>query len=35
MIAALGYRYLSRGQVSPLTVTANARVEGFRKKGRP
>ncbi|MDR1447176.1 MAG: tRNA (adenosine(37)-N6)-threonylcarbamoyltransferase complex transferase subunit TsaD [Treponema sp.] len=31
MIAGLGYQYLSRGERSPLNVTASARVAGFRK----
>lgn len=35
MIAALGYRYLSRGERSPLDENASARVPGFRKFGRP
>jgi N6-L-threonylcarbamoyladenine synthase len=34
MIAALGYRYLSRGETSPWSVNASARVQGFRKNGR-
>ena len=32
MIAGIGYRYLARGDRSPLSVTASARVEGFRKR---
>jgi N6-L-threonylcarbamoyladenine synthase len=32
MVAGLGFRYLERGETSPLTVTASARVKGFRKK---
>ncbi len=32
MIAGLGYKFLQRGEVSEWNVTANARVEGFRKK---
>ena len=32
MIAGIGYRYLERGDRSPLNVTASARVEGFKKK---
>jgi N6-L-threonylcarbamoyladenine synthase len=32
MIAGIGYRYLLRGDSSPLSVTASARVEGFKKK---
>jgi N6-L-threonylcarbamoyladenine synthase len=32
MIAGIGYRYLMRGDRSPLCVTASARVEGFKKK---
>ena len=32
MIAGIGYRYLRRGESSPLTVTASARVEGFKRK---
>lgn len=35
MIAGLGYHYLSRGETSSLNVNASARVEGFRKYGRP
>jgi N6-L-threonylcarbamoyladenine synthase len=30
MIAGLGYRFLARGDRSPLTVTASARVQGFK-----
>jgi N6-L-threonylcarbamoyladenine synthase len=32
MVAGFGYRLLERGDVSPLTVTASARVTGFKKK---
>ncbi|MDR0759157.1 MAG: tRNA (adenosine(37)-N6)-threonylcarbamoyltransferase complex transferase subunit TsaD [Treponema sp.] len=32
MIAGLGYQYLSRGDRSPLTVTASARVKAFKRK---
>jgi N6-L-threonylcarbamoyladenine synthase len=32
MIAGLGYQYLARGDRSPLTVTASARVEGFKRR---
>jgi N6-L-threonylcarbamoyladenine synthase len=32
MIAGIGYQYLARGDRSPLSVVASARVEGFRKK---
>jgi N6-L-threonylcarbamoyladenine synthase len=32
MIAGIGYRYIERGDASPLTVTASARVQGFKKK---
>ncbi|GHV63598.1 tRNA N6-adenosine threonylcarbamoyltransferase [Spirochaetia bacterium] len=32
MIAGIGYRYLSRGDRSPLSVTASARVGGFRRR---
>jgi N6-L-threonylcarbamoyladenine synthase len=32
MIAGLGYRCLSRGDRSPLNVTASARVRAFKKK---
>ena len=35
MIAGLGWQYLSRGITSPWTENASARVEGFRKTGRP
>lgn len=34
MIAGLGYHYLARGETSPWTVNASARVQGFRKNGR-
>ncbi len=34
MIAGLGFQYLSRGETSPWTVNASARVHGFRKNGR-
>ena len=34
MIAGIGYRYLARGERSPLTVTASARVQGFKRKLR-
>ena len=32
MIAGIGYHYLARGDRSPLSVTASARVEGFKKR---
>jgi N6-L-threonylcarbamoyladenine synthase len=32
MVAGLGYRYLERGESSPLSVTASARVKGFKRK---
>ncbi|MDR0503251.1 MAG: tRNA (adenosine(37)-N6)-threonylcarbamoyltransferase complex transferase subunit TsaD [Treponema sp.] len=32
MVAGLGYQYLARGEQSPLNVTAQARVSGFKKK---
>jgi len=32
MIAGIGFHYLSRGETSPLSTTASARVEGFKKK---
>jgi N6-L-threonylcarbamoyladenine synthase len=32
MIAGIGFHYLSRGDRSPLSVIASARVEGFKKK---
>jgi len=32
MIAGIGCRYLVRGETSPLNVTAQARVSGFKKK---
>lgn len=35
MVAGIGYQYLSRGETSPWTVNACARVQGFRKYGRP
>lgn len=34
MIAGLGYRHFSRGDISPWTTNASARVQGFRKNGR-
>lgn len=34
MIAGLGYQYLVRGDRSPWTVNASARVQGFKKNGR-
>jgi N6-L-threonylcarbamoyladenine synthase len=32
MIAGIGYQYLARGDRSPLSVVASARVQGFRKR---
>jgi N6-L-threonylcarbamoyladenine synthase len=32
MIAGIGFHHLKRGDRSPLSVTASARVEGFKKK---
>jgi N6-L-threonylcarbamoyladenine synthase len=32
MVAGIGYQYLARGDRSPLSVTASARVEGFKKR---
>ncbi|MCL2191048.1 MAG: tRNA (adenosine(37)-N6)-threonylcarbamoyltransferase complex transferase subunit TsaD [Treponema sp.] len=32
MIAGIGYQYLARGDRSPMSVTASARVEGFKKR---
>jgi N6-L-threonylcarbamoyladenine synthase len=32
MIAGIGYQYLARGERSSLSVTASARVSGFKKK---
>ena len=32
MIAGIGYHYLVRGEQSPLNITAEARVSGFKKK---
>jgi N6-L-threonylcarbamoyladenine synthase len=32
MIAGIGYHYLTRGESSALSVTASARVTGFKKK---
>jgi N6-L-threonylcarbamoyladenine synthase len=32
MVAGLGYQYLNRGDRSPLTVSASARVAGFKRK---
>jgi N6-L-threonylcarbamoyladenine synthase len=34
MIAGLGYQYLIRGDRSPLSVTASARVKAFQRKYR-
>ncbi len=34
MIAGLGFHFLKRGEVSPFSVEASARVSGFSKKGR-
>ncbi|HNQ97593.1 MAG TPA: tRNA (adenosine(37)-N6)-threonylcarbamoyltransferase complex transferase subunit TsaD [Treponemataceae bacterium] len=35
MIAGIGYHYLVRGDRSPWSIGASARVQGFRKSGRP
>jgi N6-L-threonylcarbamoyladenine synthase len=32
MIAGIGYQYLARGDRSPLSVVASARVKGFKKR---
>ena len=32
MIAGLGFQYLARGERSPLTATANARVKSFKRR---
>jgi len=32
MVAGIGYQYLATGEHSPLTITASARVTGFKKK---
>jgi N6-L-threonylcarbamoyladenine synthase len=32
MIAGLGYQYLVRGEISPLSVTASARVKAFKRR---
>jgi N6-L-threonylcarbamoyladenine synthase len=32
MIAGIAFHYLTRGDSSPLSITASARVEGFKKK---
>jgi N6-L-threonylcarbamoyladenine synthase len=32
MIAGIGYQYLSRGECSPLSVQASARVSGFKRR---
>jgi len=32
MIAGIAFHYLSQGDTSPLSITASARVEGFKKK---
>ncbi len=34
MIAGVGYRFLARGDRSPWSVNASARVQGFKKSGR-
>jgi N6-L-threonylcarbamoyladenine synthase len=34
MIAGIGYQYLVRGETSPLSVTASARVQGFKRRVR-
>jgi N6-L-threonylcarbamoyladenine synthase len=34
MIAGVGYHYLQRGETSPWTETASARVKGFKKMSR-
>jgi N6-L-threonylcarbamoyladenine synthase len=34
MIAGLGYRYLARGERSPLSAAASARVKAFKRPGR-
>jgi N6-L-threonylcarbamoyladenine synthase len=32
MVAGIGYQYLERGETSPLTASASARVAGFKRK---
>jgi N6-L-threonylcarbamoyladenine synthase len=32
MVAGIGYHYLARGERSPLSAGASARVTGFKKK---
>ncbi|MDR2617257.1 MAG: tRNA (adenosine(37)-N6)-threonylcarbamoyltransferase complex transferase subunit TsaD [Treponema sp.] len=32
MVAGIAYRYLQKGESSPLTVTASARVQGFKRR---
>jgi N6-L-threonylcarbamoyladenine synthase len=32
MVAGIGYRHLARGDRSPLSVVASARVEGFKRR---
>jgi N6-L-threonylcarbamoyladenine synthase len=32
MVAGIAYRYLEKGESSPLTVTASARVQGFKRR---
>ncbi|GHV21539.1 tRNA N6-adenosine threonylcarbamoyltransferase [Spirochaetia bacterium] len=32
MVAGIGFKYLERGEQSPLCVTASARVKGFKRK---
>jgi N6-L-threonylcarbamoyladenine synthase len=32
MVAGLGYRYLERGERSPLSLSASARIAGFKRK---
>jgi N6-L-threonylcarbamoyladenine synthase len=32
MIAGIGFQYLARGDRSPLSLTASARVAGFKRR---
>ncbi|MFQ3547230.1 MAG: tRNA (adenosine(37)-N6)-threonylcarbamoyltransferase complex transferase subunit TsaD, partial [Termitinemataceae bacterium] len=32
MVAGLGYKYLARGDCSPWSVTASARVRAFKRR---
>jgi len=34
MVAGLGFHYLKKGETSSLSTEAEAKVQGFSKKGR-